>query len=1140
MKLLESVRLVQFFMFEQQELRFEEVSAIYGPNGSGKSAIIDAIQIAMTGANQRMVALNAQADEDKSTRSIFGYCLGQFGETSEDRVRDVATTYITLTWRDTVSTAPLSMGVCLYADGNENKHRVLGLYILPGLELALSDHLERGTNEVKPLPWDVFRHNLIQRAKATSNDNPIYPDPTRYVQAALLALRGSEGAPNYQAFVKAFPFALKMKYQHSVDHIVRHDIFEARPTNIKRFKEVTDSFSRLKEMVARVEKKILDGEAVNNCFVAAAEAATHASTWSAIGKDVMCLIANTMIDNAYRAKQAIAQEASAAQEAFARTQQEKDHASAEAVHVRSLLEAHAGHRDHGAAQAAIMQDTERAEQKGAALKNQLSELHQNLFRIARSPVLDQPEQGVALLESITALGDVAASPTNVSREQLRRAFDQAKKAANVVSTAVFQKSAQYEIRRKEAESALRAAKDALARVNVGKRELLPQVQALLSALREHGLDPLPVCDLVKIRDADWQPVVEAYLGLHLQALLLPAADEEKAFAIYRELTGTNTPYNVNLVRESRFSSSSPVEAGTVAALINGERHAAVAYLRSQFGKMRCATTAHEAVHGQHTLTKDGMLSGKTFNRLRRVLPDHFQIGAGQPTQKHAAINRERDCATELADAKKQYELAHMLFSVLREIPTLQSVLDNWDAQHVANSRVTALAKSMRENADSAYAAMVEEERSWSDQAKRLEAETLKLMGTTTALSTKLQQAENIETQALANGREAQEAATGARAAPDFDGDFHAKHWDTLLQDGAEDHSAMAQRCQEKFSESNRRRDRASSEGLSQLGTFLAEHREHAEAETRSDWRLARIWLQTTLGRLRETDLLNYREQMEEAYRTSQQTFRNDVAIALDENMTHLEKSVDRLNSVLRTCPVFTNHERYQFQAKLRPELVPLRKIIQDVAAGGGELDEAADNLFRELLDAKVAPGSAGAPNPLDDYREFYAFDVKILREDPQTKALSSFGHLSSRIGAGSGGEHRAPLYVIAGAALSSAYLLDHGNKDGIRLMMLDEAFLRMDPNNIIATMRYLEELGLQVILASAGENQGTLNAFVGRYFDIMRDPIVNAVVIEGHSMSAEIRHKNRLDLPEFFPNLIDEQMLRNHRSNSNPSSGWAA
>lgn len=48
----------------------------------------------------------------------------------------------------------------------------------------------------------------------------------------------------------------------------------------------------------------------------------------------------------------------------------------------------------------------------------------------------------------------------------------------------------------------------------------------------------------------------------------------------------------------------------------------------------------------------------------------------------------------------------------------------------------------------------------------------------------------------------------------------------------------------------------------------------------------------------------------------------------------------------------------------------------------------------------------------------------------------------------------------------------------------------MDLTNMIATMRYLEELGLQVVMASPGENQAALTAFLHRYYEIQRDPIL--------------------------------------------------
>jgi len=139
------------------------------------------------------------------------------------------------------------------------------------------------------------------------------------------------------------------------------------------------------------------------------------------------------------------------------------------------------------------------------------------------------------------------------------------------------------------------------------------------------------------------------------------------------------------------------------------------------------------------------------------------------------------------------------------------------------------------------------------------------------------------------------------------------------------------------------------------------------------------------------------------------------------------------------------------------------------------------------------------------------------------------GKLGIRLGSGSGGEHRAPLYVIAGAALASAYRLDRGHRDGLRLILLDEAFNKMDHTNIMATMRYLQDIGLQIFLASPGENLGVLNAFLHRYYDILRDTDRNLVVIEPHDVSEDMRQMFLADDPDTHPELVEQEVNRGLR-----------
>ena len=71
-----------------------ESVAIVGRNGSGKSSALDAVQIAMMGANKNQMHFNAQADNKshQQSRTLRSYCLGQYGDTIEQCARPQATT----------------------------------------------------------------------------------------------------------------------------------------------------------------------------------------------------------------------------------------------------------------------------------------------------------------------------------------------------------------------------------------------------------------------------------------------------------------------------------------------------------------------------------------------------------------------------------------------------------------------------------------------------------------------------------------------------------------------------------------------------------------------------------------------------------------------------------------------------------------------------------------------------------------------------------------------------------------------------------------------------------------------------------------------------------------------------------------
>jgi hypothetical protein len=674
------------------------------------------------------------------------------------------------------------------------------------------------------------------------------------------------------------------------------------------------------------------------------------------------------------------------------------------------------------------------------------------------------------------------------------------------------------------------------RANTNRAQVSEPTARLMHEFAEHGLHPTPVCDLVKVTDLKWQPAIEAYLARNVEAILLRDSEEEqKAFGIYQALQGKRTIYGVKIVRsdKARPGQSQPA-ADTVASLIQGSNQVAVAYLRGKLGNLKRANTAQEALRGERTLTLDGMLVGPgDFERLRLVSEADLQIGAGAKGQVDGLRAESRDLNRKVADLQgRQGDIERIRLAVqsLSSPETLRLLLgvaaqlgEALIERELAHQRISG-------STSAEYQALSAKLIAAQERKPQLETDARNARDAVVRAQTVLDRLTAECTAKLLELEGKRMVHQTSRGHADYDPGYASDRWDSLLEQFGDNYQGMADHCESQSKRCNTAIMRHLGPAQTLLGTFLTDHREAVSDEVTSDWRKSKAWMEQQVTRLQNTELPQYKEQAQEAYLASQNTFRQDVALALHANLKYQTTTFKRLNDALKASPAFTNGERYQFQAKVRPDLMPLKKFIENIAdfgADGGLFGEPGEipPQFAELLREKTTTGNAAVKSPLDDYREFFEFDIEIETDDPVTGVTKTIGHLSKRIGPGSGGEHRAPLYVIAGAALSSAYRMDENNQDGLRLILLDEAFDKMDTPNIVATMRYLEKLGLQVLLASPGENLPTLTAFLHRYFEIMKDETRHVIQVEERRVSEAMREQFREDMWEYHPELLEAEML---------------
>ncbi|MBD8872821.1 SbcC/MukB-like Walker B domain-containing protein [Rhodanobacter sp. DHB23] len=1131
MQLLERVHLVQFFLFEAQTLELDATSAIIAPNGAGKSALLDALQVVLLGGDRSRIRFNAQAGGSARARSIRDYCLGVYRSGEEGRKRRTATTYITLVFRDQDSGVQLSAGIALGASADEPEHRVYGQYIVPGVALELADHLE--ANGRLPLEWATFKELAVRRCREAGGKPELHSSSERFVKDLLFRLRAAPGAhPDVNAYRKAFQNALNLQRVEDVDLFVRTLVAEDRPTDIARFRALLETFRQLKEKIAQVVARIAAAETVDAQYERIAQQATRAASHRALGAEYARDLLAEQVEQAELACEAAADKLAATRRALEEAGYEQQAAEDAHAQANARLQGSQGYGEQ--AQIDELAGRDRAEL--ARLKKELTrdvafvrEQWQALGKLGLPAVDVHALAGAqarwdAWYDVLAELSDEAALPWPA--ETVHGEARQALAAARPLIDALDGHARALHARFDEAQGKLAAARQNQKRLAAGQAELNADVVRLMGYLRDEGIDAKPVCDLVRVDDAAWQPVIEAYLRSNVEALLIPAADEERAVKLYRALAGGRSVYGVKLALSSHArQGGGDAKPGSVAALLGGDNTDALAFLRRQLGELRCVDSEAELVASRQGLTRDGLLAkGGSIERLRLPATGELKIGATDNRARLRVLREEIDAAEhavrELEPGLRRAEACQRGLARLADPDEAAQALRDRVLEHrQVEQRYRAALESRDAAADPDLLRLAEQVRELHDRLVACRTLRDGLLG-----KVAVDESNEKNAQRLLEGLQAQEDLVARRAVEAFrHPDVDPNRVERLREELDAKCPALeerSRRCEERAQDSDKQLGNLLPEAWSQLAQYAKDHALALEFDT-VDWRAARTLLAKELAHLRDSELANYQGEADRAYATATETFRSNVASTLHDNFDRLRTQINTLNRTLRASPAFSNNERYQFHHEVAPEYRELYRFIQRVVEVGGEdnlFDSAGEvpAAFRELIEDNAA--QRGAASPLDDYRRFFRFEVQIRHDD------KVIGSLSERMRSGSGGEHRAPLYVIAGAALAAAYGKSEAHPGGIGLILLDEFGDKIDAQNARATVDYLRSLGLQLVLAAPDTAQGTLSGVLDSYIELFRDgDLLQALRMEVQPAARELLLSDQFDL---HPELLAEETAR--------------
>jgi chromosome segregation protein len=593
---LKTVIMVQFYLYDAIELSFTGHAAVLGPNGSGKTSLLDAIQIAMMGAHGTYLAFNAQSTGSRNKRSIREYCIGLIRHGEEpnsptDRKRDHATTYITLVFADEATDKVFSAGVSIRATAADSDHKVNGLYVLPGVELSLTDHLEISGDDRLPLEWSDFAQRAKRLSASVGHRHSIQSQPETYIKELLHLLQPQARHIDPREFLKAFKNSMRLRDIDGVDEFVRKHIVDEQRIDRRRAATQIEEFRKLRRLVQQVEEQIRDLDLLNGRFKQVAREYRRSATLKALA--------------AIYETEALAEEVSKVEDALDKHRDDLAEAERQLTVAKRAYET----KDQEYVEASRHQDPSVHELEAfEALKKQSAE-NERLARAVLVRLTDRLVQIARLTLANAALSTHHRSFKELSAKlerthvQLHNGEFQiagigltaAVSALEALRTDLTKVLEDAREKQRVAQQAFAGARAAHAHVQKGGTNIGEVAARLIEQLEEVGIKATPVCELVTVKDPAWQPVIESYLASNRESLYIEPGRERDAVRFVRSMPASQRPYGVTIIQPSHLSNEnwSDRDGVLIGSLLESKNAIALAYLRSQFGTMRRAQREDE-------------------------------------------------------------------------------------------------------------------------------------------------------------------------------------------------------------------------------------------------------------------------------------------------------------------------------------------------------------------------------------------------------------------------------------------------------------------------------------------------------------------------------------------------------------------
>ena len=1042
MKKMTRIKLVNWHYFNNETIDVNGSFLLSGENASGKSTILDAIQLILTTNTRRF---NPAANE-KSKRDLKGYVRCKTGEEGNTYARkNSVISYVAIEFHEESKDRFFVLGAKFDSPDEEADVRRAWFCeegTLDGFNFIVNN---------KPATDEQFRNNGKKIA---------YIRNTKEAKDRFKRRLGNLD----ENFFDMIPKSLAFKPMDNVKKFITQFILPEKQIEVDVLRENIRNLREMQELIKDVRKQIAHLESI----------ITTNDKMVEIKRDILVIDILLKIAETEDKKAKIEEN----QKTLALKDQELKSKKAEAERVSATLVS-----EQESLQAI------RIDISNNACSKLIDKLNQDLQLLEKDRVFIASHVEVLqaqIEKAIRALKLIPDIPESINAIVLRNigksGMTQEERDQIFVTLNSLHKKANSELNAEKAEKNLKAddlkaqlseLKDKIEKLR--KNEITyPQNTIRLKKAIESEFDSRSIsadvrvfADLLEIVKPEWQNAVEGYLNTQRFNVLVEPKYYDIAAEVYDRLKAQIE--GVTLVNTQALDLKSETDETTLASAVSSKNRYARAYANYLMGRVILCNDVMELKQYPIAITAGCMLyQGKG---LKKIPEDTYRI----PYIGKFAIVRQLEIT--LADYKLKKEQCDALESRIQEIDTAleyigrcdwgaierylsspieldeikkkiyQTTIELKDARNDPNiialqfkereclDRVTALSKKQ----DELKAIVINLNRDISDLNERINH----LQNQVSELEAQIQTLSNGDNNAIVVAR--QKYAEHSKT----------KEAGTIYDNYGRRKSAL---------------DNQQGKLLRELIGLQASYKD-GEYGTGEEVVFAYAQEYRTLS---NHNLIEYEEKLNKVKEDCELEFRENFLARMRENIESAQDIFKNLNKALRNIYYGNDSYRFHYSAHSRKQGL-YEMITSEVNVGGftlfaSEFEEKYHGEMEELFSKLTESDEHGDQilSEYTDYREYMDYDIEIVSKNGKSQYFSKI------YGEKSGGETQTPYYVAIAASFAQMYSVG----ETIRIIMLDEAFDKMDDDRIENMMKFLRSQNFQIILATPPSKIETIGEYV--------------------------------------------------------------